>query len=1812
MMVQQATAIQTKFDELAQIVPQLTQTQQWADTLQSAAQLTHQLKRQELLLETVAAISDAAGSILKVDDLLHVTVNLIRDYFDFGQVAAFMADNTGEWVELRAKANGSGDKNGPETQIRLKIGPESTLGLTMAQQKAHLNPLAEGRLEITLPLVSRGQTMGVLSLEPQTGDALGQPDLTWLQPLADQLANAIQNVRLLNENTHLLEQAENNRRFLKTVITHIPDPIFIKDKNHILLEMNQANAQVIGQPESALVGKTDRDFFSEELAQKFFQRDNEVFTHNQIFAVEDTTLWGDGQPHTAYTRLIPIPNAAGQPEYLLGITQDVTAARAREAEREQLLAETAALYQGSRAIANALSERQIFEALFEQLLRHDPCEIAAFRFIMVNDEPTWVELKSVWQKQNKPTYTAGTRFFLPDHPQARLFTFPIPLFINDLETDSYLTPPERASFTPTGARSAAILPLGAIGQLFGVVYVYFTRPYTFTEEIQRLWLAMTDQVGVALSNRQFIEEAAYRAVRMETAAEVARAASSILDLEDLLTAAVELIRNHFELYYAGAFLVDEAKEWAILKAGTGPEGRVQLQKQHRLKIGGDSMIGWSIYHRQPRIALDVGKEAVRFQNPDLPKTRSEMALPLIYHNNAIGALTIQSDEQAAFSVDDIIFLQTIADQLANAVVNARLYEKAQQEITERAKVEAALRDSQGLYASLVDTLPQNVFRKDKEGKFVFGNKRFCQSLGLSLAELIGKTDFDFYPPELAEKYRQDDLKVLKSGQIFETVEEHQLPGKEKLYVRVVKAPITDINGQPVGTQAIFWDITERRQAQEALRQSEERLELALRGADLGLWDLNQLTNEEVVDQRAAEMLGFTLDEIEPHVDWWNQRIHPDDEQRVEEAFQAHVTAQTSFYECEYRLLTKGKEWRWVLDRGKIVEYDETGQPLRLTGTYLDITERKAAEEARRASEERYRTIFEHSNDVIYITATSGEFVAINQAGLNLFGFTREEMLGLNIRDIYVDPTDRPIFRETIERDGEVRDYELKLRKKNGAVMECLINATVWRNNSGQIMGYQGIIRDMTESKRATALLAGEQSVFEMIARGAPLLEVLQALTSFIEKQSDRVFCSVMLLNQETGKLHRGAAPSLPASFIKAIDGLAIGPRAGSCGTAAYLGQQIISADIATDPLWVDYAAWIIAEYGFKACWSTPILSTQSKVMGTFAMYSQEPRSPSPSDFELIDVSVHLASIAIERKQAEEALHGSLQRTQLLYNISEALSTLINQQAAFETVLGEYLRLLNLSRGGIVLFDLIGGYNHVEALYLNGKVVPNPTIAFPFKDDMLAQHLFKNPVPLIIEGVNTHPLTQTNQAIRGQVESMLVVPLVIRGEVIGLLGADVITKGHTFSQADIEIGKAIADQLTVWLENRQLLEEARYRSSRLQTAAEVSRAASSILDTHELIDTSVNLIRDQFNFYYVGLFLVDDANEWAVLRAGTGEAGRKQIELHHRLKIEASSMIGWCIANRKARIALDVGQDAVRFQNPHLPNTHSEMALPLISRDEVIGALTVQSTEQGAFSPEDITMLQTMADQLANAIQNTTLFETVTQAQLEAELLLQETLALQAFSQTLAGTLHVKEILDFFFEACAKVMGFEYAQLSLVDKYHHRIKCIGGFGITEVNVQQASQSLDSQDIMVDIIRTGKTEVITGWDERFNRELFEAEGYGDWVRVFTPVTLRQENIGMVEAGFNKSTRGTISESQLRLLRAFIDQAALALDSAQRYEASQRAARREALIKEITTKVRASTDLETILQTTVREVGEALGSKRAYVHLVTSTHGKPESNR
>jgi len=330
----------------------------------------------------------------------------------------------------------------------------------------------------------------------------------------------------------------------------------------------------------------------------------------------------------------------------------------------------------------------------------------------------------------------------------------------------------------TTVQRLVLLPLMARGERIGFVAAAFDHPCGCDEETERTLEVLGEQAAATLRAIIRINEAELRAMKLQTASDVARAATaatSVGKLEDLLTQVAELVRRRFDLYYVGVFLLDETGEWAVLRAGTGEAGRKMLEAHHRLRVGGRSMIGACIATGQPRIALDVGQEAVRFNNPFLPETRSEMALPLYVRGQVIGAMTIQSTEQAAFSEDDIGILQTVTDQLANAIENAQLFAQAQSSLAELEALQRQmtaetwaqftaqqevvgygydLHDIVPLAADeATETLPDRVVVEEGDGGVVVKAPITVRGFPVGVLEVEQPVEFD--------PYSQDDLMLIE-------------------------------------------------------------------------------------------------------------------------------------------------------------------------------------------------------------------------------------------------------------------------------------------------------------------------------------------------------------------------------------------------------------------------------------------------------------------------------------------------------------------------------------------------------------------------------------------------------------------------------------------------------------------------------------------------------------------------------------------------------------------------------------------------------------------------------------------------------------------------------------------------------------------------------------------------------------------------------------------------------------------------------------------------------------------------------------------
>ena len=288
--------------------------------------------------------------------------------------------------------------------------------------------------------------------------------------------------------------------------------------------------------------------------------------------------------------------------------------------------------------------------------------------------------------------------------------------------------------------------------------------------------------------------------------------------------------------------------------------------------------------------------------------------------------------------------------------------------------------------------------------------------------------------------------------------------------------------------------------------------------------------------------------------------------------------------------------------------------------------------------EMMESLFAHVADAVFLTEPDGQIIDANPAACQMLGYKKTELLRMRLWDFVTNGTRDEILgligRLVPEMPVTVqRTY----RCKSGVQKLVVLRLTRTDRDDRELIIVSN--RDVTGTRRADALLAGEKRILEMLAQGHSLFAVLTALCRLFEELCNGSLTSILLLDSRTRQLWHGAAPSLPAKYTEAINGGVIGPATGSCGTAAYRGEPVIVSDIALDPLWKDYRDLALG-WGLRACWSMPIFSTERKVLGTFAIYSRTPSSPTRQQHDIIGQFAQLASIAIGRTQVLEALRRS--------------------------------------------------------------------------------------------------------------------------------------------------------------------------------------------------------------------------------------------------------------------------------------------------------------------------------------------------------------------------------------------------------------------------------------------------------------------------------------------------------------------------------------------------------------------------------------------
>ncbi len=575
----------------------------------------------------------------------------------------------------------------------------------------------------------------------------------------------------------------------------------------------------------------------------------------------------------------------------------------------------------------------------------------------------------------------------------------------------------------------------------------------------------------------------------------------------------------------------------------------------------------------------------------------------------------------------------------------------------------------------------------------------------------------------------------------------------------------------------------------------------------------------------------------------------------------------------------------------------------------------------------------------------------------------------------------------------------------------------------------------------------------------------------------------------------------------------------------------------------------------------------------------------------------LAVSALERIRSELTVESRLNELEAITITSRALASVTDLETLF-SVLHEHVRK---NMGDITfivaLYEADTNSINIPYMYENAPGSEKTEIeSFPLGEG-LTSILVRTKQPLMLVEDAERRAAALGAKVSGKpAKSWLGTPLIVSNDVIGAIIVQDTERENAFDESDLRFLTTLSAQVAGAIYNIRLIEETRKRALQLQTAAEIARDISGSLDVGELLAKAIALIRERFNFYHAAIFLIDPSGNFAVIREATGEAGAQMKRASHKLKVGSKSIVGYVTGSGEPLVVNDTRRDATYYPNPLLPDTRSEIAIPLKVGPRVIGALDVQSNKVYAFSAEDINVLRILADQLAVAVINSELFAE-TQEHLSQHRLLHHVTTAAASGTTL------EEALNSAAQGLQVTLGGDRVAILLADRAKKALKveAVAGF---------------SEEVRKVQIPFG--EGITGWVAvhqkplRINDVQADARyieiGSNTRSELAIPLSYRGELLGVLNVESDQP--GAYSENDEELLGTLGGSLAAIIANARLLEQIRRQVDRERLLYEVTSKIRRSTDMQTIMATTASELSKALGARRAKITLGVKSHDEGAS--
>ncbi|MFB0535515.1 MAG: GAF domain-containing protein [Anaerolineae bacterium] len=757
-------------------------------------------------------------------------------------------------------------------------------------------------------------------------------------------------------------------------------------------------------------------------------------------------------------------------------------------------------------------------------------------------------------------------------------------------------------------------------------------------------------------------------------------------------------------------------------------------------------------------------------------------------------------------------------------------------------------------------------------------------------------------------------------------------------------------------------------------------------------------------------------------------------------------------------------------------------------------------------------------------------------GEGMIGWTAETGQSLLSNDVSRDPRYIPGFLEEVLTKSELC-VPLKLAGQVIGVLDIQstqLNAfdetdlLAMEALAGQIAMAIENARLFRETKRRLEeTMALYQTSLDITAQ----LEMSELLNSIVER-------AVTLLQAEAGGIYLYDPEREELRWVIGYDytekyvGVTLKPGEGMAGKVFQTGEPLIVDDYRT---WEGRAPVYETDQPFTAVLEVP-LKWQDRISGVLSINADvQKRTFNQDDLWLATLFANQVAVAIENARLYEETQQRADEMAALYDTALAIAAKLDTGQLLQTIVERATDLLNGMGGAMYLYR--PEQNDLE-LVLTHKLKPDFTGTVLRRGEGLSGKVLESGEPIIVdcyqEWSGRSPLYE-----EAPFEAVIAAPVKWRHQILGIINVLREREAEAFDDQDMRLLTLFANQAAVAIENARIYEEERKRVTQLELIGGVTQKIASILDLDELLPQVAYLIRDTFGYYYTSILLVEADSDELILRAASGPFIETVVS-HLRLKIGQKGITGWVAHSGEPLLVNDVSREPRYYFVEESRDTRSELAVPIKLKEEIIGVLDVQSVELDAFGEDDVSILQTLADQLAVAIENARLYEAEAQQRQEAE-------TLRRAAMALTSTLDLEEALDRILEQLHRVVAYDSASVQLLGDDH--LKIVGGRGFADpLAVIGLRFPTPGDNPNARVIESGEPVILA--DAQTAHAPFR-ESPHDHIRSWlgVPMRFREQIIGMI--ALDSTELGHFTADHARLAAAFANQAAVAIENARLYQ-------------------------------------------------------------